>query len=197
MRFTQYVNRPTQRFVTELRSLIAERTDAGRGGVGDEKITNTLWELEALCETLPAILQHVADLTSRLNRAGTYPEQIELLQLATIVRSASTYATIPDVVARLEAIGDYKNARILAKNLRDEAGGEQLSHPELLLKSFKTVGKATDVRYLTPASFQIILAAINEESGIHKKQIAAVQLEHSPAWSVQLPSCHQEERLGN
>lgn len=110
------------------------------------------------CTVTPAIVGYIGKRTAVFGRRPVFnADQFELLMLAMIARSSSTYGTIPGVVAHLALIGEHADAAILNENAKNETGDRaHAPHPVLLYDGFAVIGEAMRVPVLTPARYHIM-----------------------------------------
>ena len=133
-----YINDPTQLLVEQIRGMIEGRPDWR----GDSEVLAAYREFDDVCRSEPAIVAFMRHTCSNKNGFLTV-EQMQLIMLATLMRSSSSYGTIPELVVQLNLASDYELAAKINDNAVHEAGTSSIaSHPQLLLDSFSVIGRA-------------------------------------------------------
>ena len=123
---TSYINGATEQLAKDIRAVIDQRPDLS----GDVALNESFARFEETCRITPAIVGYVADkLKHETNTPAFSDRQLELLMLAVIARSSSTYGTIPNVVAHLALIGEHQDAAILNENAKNTMKRQGTSLP--------------------------------------------------------------------
>jgi hypothetical protein len=161
--FSGYINEATGHLVKDLKAIITRRDDLNSNIGVNENFTN----FYETCKMRPAIVDYISmEIEKAGNCRAFSAAQVQLLMLATISRSSSTYGTIPGVVSHLALVGEHADASILNENAKNETGDRShIPHSILLYECFSVIAEALSVPALTPARYHIMRLILLERSG--------------------------------
>gem|GEM_PF-3079959 len=115
-------------------------------------------DFDQTCKQAPSIVQHAREVIATSDGKPPFTaRQLQILMVAFLARSSSTYGTIPGLVSHLSLIGEHEIAAILNENARNEIGDRHhSSHASLLYDCFAVIGQEFSIEYPTPASYHIL-----------------------------------------
>ncbi|MCF4130094.1 hypothetical protein [Methylobacterium sp. SyP6R] len=168
-----YINGATEQLANDIRAVIESRPDLQN----ESPVIESFTRFDETCRMPPAIVCYVAEkLSHEANMPAFSDAQLEILMLAVIARSSSTYGTIPGVVAHLALIGEHQDAAILNENAKNETGDRaHTPHPILLYDGFTVIGAARGIPALSPASYHIMRHVMIERERLGQSVLHTVE----------------------
>jgi hypothetical protein len=149
----KYTNSSTAALVEDVEQLIQSREELR----DSREVAKTFASFKRVCEQPPTIMNYIRGKTDAASpSAGFNHEQLELLMLAVVARSSSTWGTIQAEAALLAMAGEYETAAIVNANAMNETGDKtHRPHSLLLFDSVGVLGDSLHTEALTPARYHM------------------------------------------
>lgn len=187
----QYINDSVKTLVVSIQDIISRNKALKK----NEDIKHALAIFDHTCRISPSTIHFI--INKILQADGKLPfnlKQIQIIMAAVLARSSSSYGNIPSVVSHLSLVGAHAEAAILNENVLFGVGNRQsVPHSELLYESFRIIGEAFKVPWLTPASYHIF-RLISLDGGVSAGLGTIADVRHFlESHAYYLPDFHDED----
>jgi len=149
---TDFINVATQDLIDALEHLIQSQECLR----ANRRVVNAFHAFSKVCCQAPSIVLHIREAILSGLLTGFSKKQIELLMMAVIFRSSSSWGTIPALVSNLSLVFEHLAGAIINENAENEAGDKRhRPHASMLFENFQILGETLGLYYLTPARYAL------------------------------------------